>query len=165
MRDRTGIRRRNLCDCKIAQNSKGELLCGRRTIWKRDENRCRWCSCAVVDDRTVKKFAGEVHHINKDGMDDRMVNKILVCKECHSALHHLSEEDYVKIIEEITGIRTEVITDKKTFKIWRMAEQGASLSELCATAKYSEDTVFAQLSGIFDIEKLQREDSEGDEEQ
>lgn len=136
---------------------------GRKSIWKRDGHVCRMCKCKVIDDRKAGGHAGEVHHLNRDSSDKRMLNKILLCRSCHSRLHQLSETDYVKRIMQITGMETEVITDKKTFKIWNMAESGASLDELCKTANYSEETVSRLLEGIFPVEQLWGEDKKAEE--
>ena len=131
---------------------------GRKEVWRRDGSKCRMCKHEVIDDRKAGGYAGEVHHLNKDTTDKQMVNKILVCRFCHSFLHHLSEEEYVKKIKKITGMKTEVITDKKTFKILNMAERGATMNELCKAVNYSEETVLRQLSGFVHIEKLWEQD-------
>jgi hypothetical protein len=130
------------------RNELPKSMSGRKGVWKRDGNRCRCCGCAVVDDRTVPKFAGEVHHLNKDAIDNRMINKILLCKQCHSTLHKLSEEVYTKRIKEITGIETEVIADSKTFKMLDMAESGCSLVELKELTHYSTKTIIKLLTSV-----------------
>ena len=121
---------------------------GKRSVWKRDGNKCRYCGCPVVDDQTVKGFAGEVHHLNKDDSDNRMINKILLCKQCHSLLHKLSEEEYVASIEKIVSVKTEVISDRKTFAMIDMAEAGATLEELKAFSNYTATTICTQLAAM-----------------
>jgi hypothetical protein len=60
----------------------------KKFIRNRDNLTCQICGCGIYDGKGTKGKVGHVHHITGNKNDSSYDNLILLCINCHAAVHH-----------------------------------------------------------------------------
>lgn len=95
------------CDrCKYGNRRSSSYKIVRGDVIERDKFKCRVCSDKVID----------VHHIDGDHHNNKMINLISLCRKCHGIFHRIGTKTYTnKQLKEVI-IKAKEIRKKEKLK-------------------------------------------------
>jgi len=79
----------------------------KKFIRSRDNHLCQICGCQTKNGKGSKGKIGQIHHISGDKNDNSYDNLILLCINCHAAVHHSKTTSPV-----ILAFRSKLLWDK-----------------------------------------------------